>query len=64
MSFLVSLKKKDRLFMPWYAVYTRSRHENKVCTGLSQKAHHVFLPKIEVWSRHVSSTGPSRELKE
>lgn len=37
--------------MPWYAVHTRSRHEDKAYAGLSQKAHYVFLPKIEVWSR-------------
>lgn len=37
--------------MPWYAVHTRSRHEDKVHAGLIQKGRHVFLPKIEVWSR-------------
>jgi transcription antitermination factor NusG len=37
--------------MPWYAVHTRSRHEDKVYAGLIQKGRHVFLPKIEVWSR-------------
>ncbi len=37
--------------MPWYAVHTRSRHEEKVFTGLLQKAYHVFLPKLEVWSK-------------
>ncbi len=37
--------------MPWYAVHTRSRHEEKVRLGLVQKAFHVFLPKIEVWSK-------------
>ena len=37
--------------MPWYAIYTRSRHEDKVHDGLTQKAYHVFLPKMEVWSR-------------
>ena len=37
--------------MPWYAVHTRSRHEEKVYTGLTQKSFHAFLPKIEVWSK-------------
>jgi transcription antitermination factor NusG len=37
--------------MPWYAIHTRSRHEDRVCLGLAQKAFHVFLPKMEVWSR-------------
>ncbi|MHB8907494.1 MAG: transcription termination/antitermination protein NusG [Syntrophales bacterium] len=36
--------------MPWYAVHTRSRHEDRVCLGLTQKAFHAFLPKMEVWS--------------
>ncbi len=37
--------------MPWYAVHTRSRHESKVCDGLTLKSIHAFLPKIETWSR-------------
>lgn len=37
--------------MPWYAVHTRSRHEDRVWQGLTQKAYTVFLPKIEVWSQ-------------
>jgi transcription termination/antitermination protein NusG len=37
--------------MPWYAVHTRSRHEDRVHVGLVQKAVHAFLPKIEIWSR-------------
>ncbi|MBA4422883.1 MAG: hypothetical protein C0390_07230 [Syntrophus sp. (in: bacteria)] len=37
--------------MPWYAVHTRSRHEEMVYLGLTQKAHHAFLPKLEVWSK-------------
>ncbi len=37
--------------MSWYAVYTRSRFEDKVYTLLSQKSIETFLPKIEVWSR-------------
>jgi transcriptional antiterminator NusG len=37
--------------MPWYAVHTRSRHEDRVQLGLTQKAFHAFLPKMEVWSK-------------
>jgi len=37
--------------MPWYAVHTRSRHEDKAERLLAQKAITTFLPKIEVWSR-------------
>lgn len=37
--------------MPWYAVHTRSRHEDKVYTGFVQKSFNAFLPRIEVWSR-------------
>jgi transcriptional antiterminator NusG len=37
--------------MPWYAVHTKSRHESKVCDGLTLKSIHAFLPKIEAWSR-------------
>lgn len=37
--------------MPWYAVHTRSRHEDRVLLGLTQKALHAFLPKMEVWSK-------------
>ncbi len=37
--------------MPWYAVHTRSRHEDRVHLGLMQKAFHAFLPKMEVWSQ-------------
>jgi transcription termination/antitermination protein NusG len=37
--------------MPWYAVHTRSRHEDRVCLGLRQKSFHAFLPKLEVWSK-------------
>ena len=39
--------------MPWYAVHTRSRHEDRVHLGLMQKAFHAFLPKMEVWSKRV-----------
>jgi transcriptional antiterminator NusG len=37
--------------MAWYAVHTRSRHEDMVYKGLDQKAIRAFLPKMEVWSR-------------
>lgn len=37
--------------MPWYAVHTRSRHEERAYAGLLQKAYPAFLPKLEVWSR-------------
>ncbi|PKN70204.1 MAG: hypothetical protein CVU54_06250 [Deltaproteobacteria bacterium HGW-Deltaproteobacteria-12] len=39
------------VFMPWYAVSTRSRHEYKANTGLLQKSITTFLPEIEVWSK-------------
>lgn len=35
----------------WYAVRTKSRHEEKVNERLKEKSINVFLPKIEVWSR-------------
>jgi len=37
--------------MPWYAVHTRSRHEDRAYVGLVQKSIQTFLPKIEVWSK-------------
>jgi len=37
--------------MPWYAVHTRSRHEEKAYNGLILKEFNAFLPKIEVWSK-------------
>jgi transcription termination/antitermination protein NusG len=37
--------------MPWYAVHTKSRHEYKAFTGLSQKNIKTFLPEMEVWSK-------------
>ena len=37
--------------MSWYAVHTRSRHEDRACLGLLQKSFHTFLPKMEVWSK-------------
>jgi transcriptional antiterminator NusG len=37
--------------MSWYAVHTRSRHEDRVLLGLEQKSINVYLPKLEVWSK-------------
>ncbi len=37
--------------MSWYAVYTKSRFEDKVYTGLIQRSVKTFLPKMKVWSR-------------
>ncbi len=37
--------------MSWYAVYTKSRFEDRVYAGLIQRSVETFLPKIEVWSR-------------
>jgi transcription antitermination factor NusG len=37
--------------MPWYAVHTRSRHEDTAALGLARKSFAVFLPKIEAWSK-------------
>jgi transcription antitermination factor NusG len=35
----------------WYAIWTRSRHEQVVCEQLQQKAIESFLPTITKWSR-------------
>ncbi|MFV1951348.1 MAG: transcription termination/antitermination protein NusG [Nitrospinota bacterium] len=35
----------------WYAVRTRSRHEQKVNAQLIGKSFEVFYPQIKVWSR-------------
>lgn len=37
--------------MNWYAIYTRSRHEQKVNDRLREKNIETFLPLIECWSR-------------
>ena len=37
--------------MFWYAIYTRSRHEQKVYDRLSRKSIETFLPLMERWSR-------------
>jgi len=35
----------------WYAVYTKSRYEQKVYQGLTDKSITAFLPKVETLSR-------------
>ncbi len=35
----------------WYALWTKSHCEKRVCDQLRAKGFHVFLPKIEAWSR-------------
>jgi transcription antitermination factor NusG len=37
--------------MPWFAVWTRSRHEQIVREQLQQKRLDVFLPTVTRWSR-------------
>jgi transcription elongation factor/antiterminator RfaH len=37
--------------MPWYAVYTKPRHERTVNGHLVEEGITVFLPEIERWSR-------------
>lgn len=37
--------------MYWYAIYTQSRHEQKVYKQLIKKEIETFLPLIEQWSR-------------
>jgi len=40
------------LMLPeWYAVRTRSRHEQRVTDRLTSKAFEVFYPTLEVWSQ-------------
>jgi transcription antitermination factor NusG len=36
---------------PWFAIWTRSRHEKAVRDQLSQKRVEVFLPTVARWSR-------------
>lgn len=45
----LTLESRDNL--KWYAIYTRSRHEDKVSEALHKKEFEIFLPKTEVWSR-------------
>jgi len=37
--------------MDWFALWTRSRHEQVVCEQLERKQIDVFLPTITKWSR-------------
>lgn len=37
--------------LEWYAIYTRSRYEQKVADSLEGKELRVFLPKVRVLSR-------------
>jgi len=37
--------------LEWYAVYTRSRHEQQVNRRLAEKSFETFFPRIEVWSQ-------------
>jgi transcription termination/antitermination protein NusG len=41
----------DAVARKWYALWTKSHCEQLVCDQLAVKGFHVFLPKIEVWSR-------------
>jgi len=43
--------RRNKRNMPWFAVHTKSRHEDMVCKGLLQKSITAFLPKLEVWSK-------------
>jgi transcriptional antiterminator NusG len=35
----------------WYAIWTRSRHEQAVRDQLEQKGYEIFLPTVTRWSR-------------
>jgi transcriptional antiterminator NusG len=35
----------------WYAIWTRSRHEQVVCEQIARKHYDAFLPTITRWSR-------------
>jgi transcription elongation factor/antiterminator RfaH len=37
--------------MNWYAIYTQSRHDQKVLERLTRKEIESFLPLVERWSR-------------
>ena len=41
----------EELTIPWYAIWTRSRHESVVREQLEQKGYEAFLPTIPRWSR-------------
>jgi transcription antitermination factor NusG len=36
---------------PWFAIWTRSRHEQMVREQLERKGYEVFLPMVSKWSR-------------
>src|SRR5207248_9599080 len=40
-----------RLMAEWYAIWTRSRHEQVVREQLESKGYEAFLPTIPKWSR-------------
>lgn len=42
---------RDPQLTHWYAIYTQSRHEQKVYKHLIKKEIETFLPLIEQWSR-------------
>jgi len=35
----------------WYAVHTRSRHEERVADRLERKRFDIFLPRLNCWSK-------------
>jgi transcription antitermination factor NusG len=41
----------DSVTAPWYAIWTRSRHEQVVREQLARKRYDVFLPTVTRWSR-------------
>lgn len=41
----------QRVALAWYAVWTRSRHEQRVLQQLEEKGISAFLPTIARWSR-------------
>ncbi|HSF28984.1 MAG TPA: UpxY family transcription antiterminator [Candidatus Tectomicrobia bacterium] len=46
------IENPEELSIPhWYALYTRSHCEQLVWDQLAAKGFHLFLPKIDVWSR-------------
>jgi transcription antitermination factor NusG len=44
-------RQAGRLGAPWFAVWTRSRHEGRVVEQLEGKGIEAFLPTITRWSR-------------
>ena len=41
----------EQIPIAWYAIWTRSRHENVVREQLERKGYEAFLPTITKWSR-------------